>query len=60
MTELIASAASAVGVSPITLLMGSNAAMAAAIAVIYRDCRKDRAALWSYVKALKKQVSDTE
>ena len=45
-------------VGPVGIMMGVNAATVTALGVIYRDCRKDRSALWSHVRELEKRISD--
>lgn len=56
MSEIIANAAAAIGLTPVALLLGTNAMLTAAVGVIYRDCRKDRTALWNHVKELEKRI----
>lgn len=43
--------------TPLGMSIASHAATAAALGVIYRDCRKDRAALWAHVKELERRIS---
>ncbi len=47
-------------VGPVGILLGGYAAMAGAMSVIYRDCRKDRQALWTHVRELEKRIGDRE
>lgn len=43
--------------SPAGILMAVNGALAAGLAALYRDCKKDRAALWSHVRELERRIS---
>jgi hypothetical protein len=37
------------------ILIATNGAITTALSIVYRDCRKDRAALWSEIRELQKR-----
>lgn len=43
--------------TPVGILMATNTAIAGALTLVYRDCRKDRAALWKHVRELEEKIT---
>lgn len=43
--------------SPVNLLFGANVGLCSAMLALYRDCRTDRAKLWTHIRDLESRIS---
>jgi hypothetical protein len=53
-SELLAQAGPII--TPVSILMGSQALLTAAMAALYRDCRNDRGKLWNHIRDLEDRI----
>lgn len=46
--------------TPVGILIACNAALTVGVSALYRDCKRDRSALWAHIKELEKRLFPSE